>query len=296
MGYIDYCFNYFHCKKNLVSCLFTVCLAGCVSPTKQTDQLLSANHSFPRKFEILGVPFVAQTEAHCGPATLTMAMQWAGKKINLEKVSPQVFTPGMKGSLQADMIGASRRNGLMAVPISGMNSLMTEIANNHPVVVFENLAVSWLPQWHYAIVFGYDLDKPHVLMHSGPEENKQWDLRKFERSWMLGDYWGLVILPPGQIAISADELANMTAAAALEQAGFTKEAELSYLKIEQHWPNSLSALIGLGNIAYTNNKFQEAVDFLKKAIKYHPESLVAKKNLVIAENALKAKSPNIRRK
>lgn len=271
-------------------------LVGCVSPTRQTDELLSAPHSFPSKTEVSNVPFVAQTEAHCGPATLTMAMQWAGKEVSLEQLSPQVFTPGMKGSLQADMIGATRRNGLMAVPITGLNSLLAEIADNHPVVVFENLAVSWLPQWHYAIVFGYDLDKPEVLMHSGPEQNKRWDLRKFERSWMLGDYWGLVILPPGQIARSAGELVNMTAAAALEQGNFLKEAELSYLRIEKEWPNSLSALIGLGNVAYTQKRFAEAVRYLKKAVQHHPDSQTAKKNLAIAENAAKAKTADTRHK
>lgn len=52
-------------------------------------------------------------------------------------------------------------------------------------------------------------------MHSGTEESKIWDLKKFERSWRLGGYWGLVILKPDQLSASATEEAMRSAAEAL---------------------------------------------------------------------------------
>lgn len=295
MGYSDRRSDYLYRKTHLILFLF-IGLVGCVSPTKQTEEILSQQNDFPQKTIISNVPFVEQAAAHCGPATLTMALQWAGKSITQEQIAPQVYTPGMKGSFQGDMISAARRNGMMAVPITGMNSLLFEVANNHPVIVFENLAVTWYPQWHYALVYGYDLDKPEVVLHSGPEKEKHWDLRKFERSWMLADYWGLVVMNPGEIAISAGELTNMGAAAALEQAGFLKEAEASYLRIEKQWPNSLSALIGLGNIAYAHKNYQQSVKYLEQAQKFHPESDIVKKNLATARNAVKSARPSTRRK
>ncbi len=296
MDHTDRYSDHFFSKTYLIFLVLFLGLVGCATSTRQTDEILQSENLFPQETEILNVPFVAQTEAHCGPATLTMAMQWVGKLVTLDQVSPQVFTPGMNGSLQSDMVSAARRNGLMAIPIQGMRALLTEVASHHPVIVFENLSVRWLPQWHYALVYGYDLKKPEVVLHSGPEQGKRWDLRKFERSWMLGDYWGLVVLNPGDIAVSAGELPNLTAAAALEQAGFLPEAEKSYLRIEKQWPDSLAALIGLGNVSYATQKYDLAVKYLERAQKHHPESSIVKNNLATAKIALKAKSPNTRRK
>ncbi len=165
-----------------------------------------------------------------------MVMNWNGRNISVDDLAAQVYMPGMKGSLQADMVSASRRNSMMAIQIEGLSSLLREVSAGHPVIVFENLALTWAPQYHYAVVYGYDLDQETVLMHSGPTAGKKWDMRKFERSWMLGDYWGLVVLPPGELAASGTELAHVTAAAGLEQLSKTAEAEKSYLAILKRWP------------------------------------------------------------
>lgn len=298
---IDYLPNQTNLKsswslKGLLALVSIYFLSGCVTPARQTDDLLKSQLAVPKQHQVQNVPFFPQTEGHCGPATLAMALKWAGQSVSPETLAPQVYTPGSKGSFQVDMISAARRQGLMAVPIEGLPSLLQEVANNHPVIVFENLSVSWLPQWHYALVFGYDLDKPEIIMHSGPEQNKHWDLRKFERSWMLGSYWGLVVIPPGQIAVSAGELTNLTSAAALEQLGNLDAAQKSYSRIEAQWPNSLGALIGLGNVAYQKKQFKESVSYLKRATDHHPDSAAAKNNLLIAQKALADSNPGTRRR
>lgn len=268
-------------------------LMGCASATPQADALLVGSKNNPAAKVIGVVPFVEQTAGYCGPATLTMALQWAGKNISVEELSSQVYTPGMKGSLQTDMISASRRQGMMAFPIEGFAALIQEINAGHPVIVFENLSVSWYPQWHYAIVFGYDLSAQKVTMHSGPEAFKNWDIRKFERSWSLGGYWGLVVLKPDQLSASANELAHASAAASLERIGKIEEANTAYQKILQRWPRSLVAHIGLANIAYTKRDYKRAVIFLDQARVDHPDSAVVWHNLVFAEaaagNALEAR-------
>jgi hypothetical protein len=258
-------------------------LTGCASATVQTDALLQQTASAPPPpVQISGVPFVEQSAGHCGPATLTMALRYAGKSLTVEEVSPLVYTPGVKGTFQADMISASRREGMVAIPIQGMTALLAEVRAGHPVIVFENLALSWLPQWHYAVVFGYDLAKPEVVMHSGPEESKHWDLRKFERSWMLGDYWGLVVLKPGELSASGDELAHVRATAALEALGKFDEAAKSYAAILKKWPESLGAAIGSANIAFAHGRSLEAAAYLERATQFHPQAAIAWHNLTIA--------------
>lgn len=261
-------------------------LIGCASATPQTDAYLQGLPNLIPSFEIQNVPFVDQSVGHCGPATLAMAMNWSGKKISVEDLAPQVYTPGMKGSLQSDLISASRRNGMLAIPISGLDALLVEVAAGHPVIVFENLALSWLPQWHYAIVFGYDLPKQTVTMHSGPEAFKHWDLRKFERSWKLGNYWGLVVLPPDQLAASEGEFAHSKAAAALENIGKWEEARKAYQRIRSRWPKSLLAHIGLANIAFTQKDNVKSMYFLQHATADHPQSAIAWHNLAIVQGAM----------
>jgi tetratricopeptide (TPR) repeat protein len=260
---------------------------GCATATHQTEALLSSPSHLPLTAEVKGVPFVQQSLGHCGPATLTMALQFYGKALSVEQVAAQVYTPGVQGSFQADMISASRRQGMLAIPIEGMQTVFSEVAAGHPVIVFENLALSWLPQWHYAVLYGYDLSTPKVMMHSGPEAAKQWDLRKFERSWMLADYWGLLVLPPGELSVTADELAHVKATVALENIGKFAEAKKSYESILARWPESLGAAIGSANIAYAEAKPAAAAKFLEQATKNHPHSAIAWHNLAIAYGAEK---------
>ena len=258
---------------------------GCATPARQTEAVLRDSQGRPPVQQLEEVPFLDQTTGHCGPATLTMVLRWAGKNVALDDIVPEVYTPGMKGSLQTDMISASRRNGMMAVPIEGMAALLNEINAGHPVIIFENLGLNWAPQWHYAVVLGYDLPQEQVIMHSGHEAFKHWDMSHFERSWMLGDYWGLVVVPPGQLAVSAGELANVSAAAGLEQSGQSTEARKSYGAILKQWPQSLGALIGLGNIAYAQKNYNEAVGFLEQATTFHPATAAAWHNLAVAQDA-----------
>ncbi len=260
---------------------------GCASRAIQTEALLASPGSRSQYTKIESVPFIDQSVGYCGPATLTMAMQWSGSKVSVDEVAALAYTPGLKGSLQTDMISTSRRLGFMAVPIKNLNSLLTEVAAGHPVIVFKNLSVSWLPTWHYSIILGYDLNKKEIIMHSGHDADRHWDMEKFERSWMLGDYWGLVVLPAGQLAVSVDENANAAAAAGLEQVKKIKEAKLSYNSILKKWPTNLIALIGMANLSYQSQDYASAKNFLRQAVKNHPESETAKNNLAVIESKIK---------
>lgn len=262
--------------------------AGCATTAPQTKAFFEAPPKVPAAHEIKDVPFVEQSAGHCGPASLAMAMQWAGHDINVDELAPKVMTPGKRGSLQEDLVSASRREGVMAVRVSGVDSLVREVAAGHPVVVFENLGLSWFRQWHYAVVFGYDLGREEFIMHSGSNAAERTDMRVFERSWKLGDYWGLVVLPPGELSATAGELEHMQAAAGLEQAGHAQKAERAYKAVLVRWPTSLTALLGLGNLAYKRKAYVESAEFLRRALAAHPDSTAVQHNLRIAETAARA--------
>lgn len=257
-------------------------MTGCAT-SKQSRELLKNPPDIPRQVQLSNTPFINQSEGYCGPATLAMAMQAAGKQVDMNELAPQVYTPANKGTLQEDMIGAARRNGMLGVKIEGMANVFTEVAGGHPVIIFENLGLSWYPQWHYALVNGYDLDAKEVIAHSGPTPFERTRLKVFESSWVYSNYWALVILQPGQLSKTATELAHLNAAAGLEQANKIPEAEKAYLSILTRWPKSLGALIGMGNISYKRKDKKSAVKYLKLATEYYPENAAARHNLAIAE-------------
>lgn len=273
----------------VIAILVSVGVSGCASRAVQTEAILAQARTqdqaqtLPPRSEVQGVPFFEQKTGYCGPATLAMVLSWAGPDpVSIDEIAPQVYTPGAKGSFQSDLISASRRRGFTAIPVEGMQALLKEIAAGHPVIVFENLAFSWLPQWHYAVAVGYDLPEQKIIMHSGPEAFKRWDLSRFERSWMLGNYWGLVILPAGQLAATGSELDHLRAVTGLEQTGHEEEAEKAYKAILKKWPESLVAEIGLANLAFEHGETTKAIEHLQAATKAHPQSAVAWRNLTLA--------------
>ncbi|MGE0527367.1 MAG: PA2778 family cysteine peptidase [Bdellovibrionales bacterium] len=275
-------------RKRILILAGVLFLSACATGFKQTENVLESSPHIPPSMVLKNTPFVNQEEGYCGPAVLTMALRSAGHEISVNELVPQVYIPGRKGSLQQDMISATRRHGHMAVPLDDLSAILQEVASGHPVIVFQNLGLSWYPRWHYALVVGYDLEEERLVMHSGPNAFETKSMRRFELSWELANYWALVVLPPDELAATADDLAHLRAAAGLEQASQFNEAERAYKAILKRWPESLGALIGLGNIAFRERRTTKAVEYLRRAVKAHPSSKAAHHNLAVAEKAADA--------
>jgi predicted TPR repeat methyltransferase len=259
------------------SALLVSALIGCATP--QTDRLLEAPTALPPRAEVAGVPFLPQEEYYCGPAALAMVLSWSGLSVTQDEVAAQVYTPGREGTLQSDVIAAARRHGRLAVPVTRLSDLAAELAAGHPVVVFQNLGLGWFPVWHYAVAIGYDLDAGHLILHSGLEARRVMPLRIFERTWARGDHWGLVVLPPQELPVAADEVAVLRAATGLEQAGKFRAAATAYAAIAERSPDSLEAWIGLGNAAYAAGDLEQAEHAFRTAAKRHPNAAAAWNNL-----------------
>lgn len=214
-----------------------------------------------------------------------MITESLGHPASLDELTQMLYTPGAKGTFQNDVIAATRRSGLIAVPVNKMKNILNEINNQHPILVFQNLGLTWFPKWHYAVVVGYDLNANEMILHSGESKNFRMKIPTFEKIWERVDHWGLIIVNPGTIPETASEFDMVKATAALEVSGKLDAAIKSYEKIITKWPESLGSLVGLGNIYFQREDYKKSQTWLKQAIDYHPEAAGAWHNYALALSA-----------
>jgi hypothetical protein len=257
-------------------CTFAL-LFGC--STFQRTPMPRLPENVPASVELDTVPFYPQDAYQCGPATLAMALAWSGLEVTPDELKDQVYTPSRQGSLQMAMVGATRRHGKIAYEISDPESIFPEIAAGHPVIILQNLGLSWLPVWHYAVAIGYDVSQQDVILRSGTTKRKVMSYYLFQKTWARSNYWGLVVLEPNQVPELADELKYLTAVFGLEKTRQFQAAVTGYQTALIRWPESLNARLGLGNSYYAMRDLNGAESAFREATELHPQSAAAYNNL-----------------
>ena len=267
----------FDIRYSLFLCLLIGLLVGCAGIKKSEPPVQPEN--IPPILELEAVPFYPQSEYQCGPSTLAMAMTYSGLPITPEELKNQVYTPSRKGSLQMAMVAATRRHGRIAYQIVGLNSIWAEIAAGYPVIVLQNIGLSWIPVWHYAVVVGYDFPENTVILRSGITERKVMSFYTFEKTWARSNYWGMIVLEPTQLPAIAIEKDYLTGVLGLEKSRQFEAAVEGYQTAWKRWPQSLIALMGLGNSFYALGNLPGAEHAFRETVKIHPDAADAYNNL-----------------
>lgn len=260
-------------------------LAGCAAP--QVSRLIEKRPAgLPEAAEIAATPFFPQEDYQCGPASLAAVLVHAGRDATPESLLPQVYLPARKGSLQAEILAATRRHRLVAYPLAPrMEDLLRELAAGTPVVVLENLALDWWPQWHYAVAIGYDLGRREMVLRSGVTRRLTMPLDTFEHTWARSGHWAMAALPPERLPATASESSYLAAVAALERLA-PAAARRGYEAALARWPRSVAARLGLGNASYALGDLPAAAAAYLRATLDHPEAADAWNNLAQALHEL----------
>jgi predicted Zn-dependent protease len=127
---------------------------------------------------------------------------------------------------------------------------------------------------------------PDVYLNDGGKKVNKRDMRLFERSFMLGGMRSLVVLPPGELAVTASEYQHLEAAAMLENIGKNEEAAKSYQAVLDKWPQSFLGSIGASNTLYAIGEKELAARILNTATLFHPRSAMIWHNLAIIEGEI----------
>lgn len=254
-------------------------IAGGCAPL-QTDRLLKTAEAFPQPVELTEVPFFPQTEYQCGPAALATLLKWSGVDATADALVPQVYLPERHGSLQVEILATARRQGRIAYVLPAhLEALISEVASGHPVLVLQNLGLSWSPRWHYAVVVGFDLPNNELVLRSGTEARHRIPIHTFERTWARGQYWAVVVLPPTRLPYTAEEKPYLEAVIALERTRQWEATATAYETALKRWPKSLGAWLGLGNSRYGLGDLPAAAQAFRRATEFHPASAPAFNNL-----------------
>ena len=235
-------------------------ISGCATAPLQYTEVLGDESPYQQSIELADTPFYPQEEFQCGPAALATVLQVSGvTDADPDVLSEQVYLPERRGSLQMELLGATRRaDRIPYVMAPDVESLLIELYAGNPVLVLQNLGLPRWPIWHYAVVIGIDPFSEDIILRSGTTEREVMSLRRFERTWQMADYWGLVVTEPGEIPMSADPLRYFEAVAPLEEQQRFEAARLAYEAATKRWPDEATAWIGLGNIAYLQEQFDVA--------------------------------------
>jgi tetratricopeptide (TPR) repeat protein len=232
----------------------------------------------PDRVELVDVPFHAQREYHCGPASLAMLLNAAGVAVSADALVPQVYLPARRGSLQVELIAATRRHGrLPYVPAPAAESLYAELAAGRPAIVLQNFGSAGRPQWHYAVAVGYE--PGYVILRSGTTERLRLNEARFLGTWGRGGSWALIALRPGELPAGDDARRYLEAAATFERDAPAEAAGAAFEAATRRWPDETAAWLGLGNARAHRGDVVGAEAAYRAALQRSPSNVAARNNL-----------------
>lgn len=258
-----------------LACLGT--LAGCATGTGSARP---AQETLPIAPELDATPFFPQQAYQCGPAALATLLGASGIPVTPEELAPAVYVPDRRGSLQAELLGASRRYGRMPYPAGRtFKTLASHLRDGRPVLVLQNLGFRRFPIWHYAVVVGFDPEADRVILRSGTHRRHVISRKDFATSWDRADRWAIVLLAPGEMPLEADETAYLRAVSGLEAAGKYRLAKTGYEAALMAWPGSETGLLGIAFVNHQLGNYAQAEHALRQLLSGNPTHAIAWNNL-----------------
>ncbi len=266
------------------SLVLAVLLAGCATqPQWPAVAVGDANVRLDRTVLLDRVPFHPQERYQCGPASLAMMLNSRGLNRDPDDLKELVYLPGRRGSLQVELVAAARSHDLLVYPLDGtLDTLLTEVAAGNPVLVMQNLRLSWWPQWHFAVVIGFDADDRRIILHTDTREAHRETVEVFMATWSRAENWAVVMVPPDELPATAEPVDYLIAASDLESTNRFEAANQAYQTAEQAWPDQPAAVLGQGNIAYSRQDWAAASRHYQRLTNKFPDVAAGWNNLAHA--------------
>lgn len=267
--------------KQLSLTLFTlIVLASCVSPPQSAALLNETPAQFSDAVLAPDIPFFPQDDYQCGPAALATVLGASQLQVSPEELVPLVYVPERQGSFQIEMVAAARSYGRLAYQLPPtLQAIFSEVSRGYPVLVMQNLGLDWYPQWHFAVVKGFDLQQGHIILNSALTENYRVPLATFERTWARAEYWAVLVVAPGVMPVDAEPKRYFNAVVALEGNNPAELTARAYQSGLTRWPGDSNLLMGYGNLLYAQGDIDGAASHYQQTMDAHPDYAPAYNNL-----------------
>ncbi len=281
--------------RQLTLAFLFLLLTGCAA-APQSAALLQQTlppADLPATALLDSVPFYPQEDYQCGPAALATVLQVSRVSVTPDALVSQVYVPARQGSLQIEMLAAPRRYGRVThVLPPDLEGVLREVQGGRPVLVMQNLGLDWYPQWHYAVVVGYDLNAGEVILRSGLIRDYRLALPVFERTWQRAEHWAVLVLPPGEMPLHTSSQSYFEAVSAFVSAQSSAEALSASAHTDQlagigeawrvgaqRWPESQLLGMAYGNHVYAQGALALAAEAYQRVLAAHPDYAAAHNNL-----------------
>src|SRR5262245_11493120 len=124
--------------------LLQLILTGGCAGTLQYKQIADNPGNLAPVYELSATPFYPQEIYQCGPAALATVLDAAGASISPDELAQLVYLPERRGSLSVELAAAVRHLGYLSYQLQPrLADLLAEIRYGRPVVVLQNLGLSW---------------------------------------------------------------------------------------------------------------------------------------------------------
>jgi hypothetical protein len=210
----------------------------------------------------------------------------AGLPVTAETLADDVYVAGLRGSLQAELLGATRRRGMIPYVLpSEPRALVAELEAQRPVLVLQNLGLERVPYWHYAVVVGVDAARERIVLRSGTERREVTRAAKFLRTWRRADDWAFVALAPGELPASGTAESYVRALAGAERLLEPAAAARAHAAGLTRWPGDELVLFAAAAQRHAVHDLTGAAGLYRRLLAAEPGNAAARNNLanVLAE-------------
>ncbi len=263
--------------------LILITLSGCVAQQPIEQPLIEKHPAKERgSIYLAKTPFFPQQEFQCGPAALATLLNDSGVSVHAEELVSKVYIPERKGSLQIEMLAASREYQRIPYQIDPtLDAIFDELYANRPVLVMQNLGFEAKPFWHYAVVVGYQPDSSKIILRSGVEANKRMDIKKFLKTWQRAENWAFVLLNVDELPANPDFERYFESVVGMEQVLDAEQMIELYELANREFPKQTMVAFGLANAYSRTGRLSHAAAEYQRILTIDPEHVAAANNLAL---------------
>lgn len=159
-------------------------------------------------FYVYNVPYVSQSNAYwCGPATLTMVLNFWNVNMSQEEIAVEIFDPMTNLTAISEMKAYVQRLGLKyEEPEGSIENLKKYVSRGFPVIVLQKYSLQ-SAYGHYRVVVGYD-DENRQTVTLDPILGHNYNITytEFAELWKPGATfttfnWMFVVIPQDRFLV-----------------------------------------------------------------------------------------------